>query len=497
MLLFKNNKLKVFLNILNTVAFLLITYLIYKNILSFFYQTEYRHLHIDERQLIDSILNVFQIQDEYGRYKNLESGILKSFLIIITELIIGGNLDYGRFYSNLFVFFSGPFYFINFKYLIISERILQLTIYIITLLYISKFFIEKNYKYIFILFGMSVPGSYYLIQNPKPDPLVILLFFVGLKKIFFDENYKTSFIFFGMSIGIKIVSIIPLFTLFLVLKFQNQKFKTFKELSVSVFYFLIGLIIAQPALLIPSRKIYSRIFSAIKGASVYNQDEYFTLNSANVNSWLQTLSKEYSLSEVIFVLVFLITFTLFLKSLNESKYISTFYLFTFLFFTVFIIFNVERTWSYYLAFPFIFLLVYLFQENEHITFKKLVLLFPILIIVINGLAYHNEKAVDSYFIISQPKEQTFQEIVAFLDTQYSSDNFKYNFVYWDPDLYFPRYKINYKENFQVLENWELDAGINPLISKVDFIVSLQKINYTSKDIKELNIGEAHIYYLNK
>jgi hypothetical protein len=93
-------------------------------------------------------------------------------------------------------------------------------------------------------------------------------------------------------------------------------------------------------------------------------------------------------------------------------------------------------------------------------------------------------------------EQSFSEVVLFLEENYSNRPMKYNLVYWDPDLYFPRYEIDYNEKFQVLENWEYDQNYLPLYSKVDFIVSLRQIELT-RDITEKKFGDIFVYYLDK
>ena len=82
--------------IFNLLTLLLIGYFLFLNLKGSLEQTSYHVIHIDERQVIDSILNVFQINDEFGRFDSVENENLKKILIILGELIIGGNLDFGR-----------------------------------------------------------------------------------------------------------------------------------------------------------------------------------------------------------------------------------------------------------------------------------------------------------------------------------------------------------------------------------------------------------------
>ena len=92
--------------IFNSLILLLLGYFLFLNLKGSLEQVSYHVLHIDERQVIDSILNVFQINDEFGRFDSVENEVLKKILIVLGELIIGGNLDFGRLWNNLFVFIA-------------------------------------------------------------------------------------------------------------------------------------------------------------------------------------------------------------------------------------------------------------------------------------------------------------------------------------------------------------------------------------------------------
>ena len=116
--------------IFNLLTLLLIGYFLFLNLKGSLEQTSYHVIHIDERQVIDSILNVFQINDEFGRFDSVENEVLKKTLIVLGELIIGGNLDFGRLWNNLFVLISGPFYFISTELMIIIERLVQISFFI-------------------------------------------------------------------------------------------------------------------------------------------------------------------------------------------------------------------------------------------------------------------------------------------------------------------------------------------------------------------------------
>jgi len=132
--------------IFNLLILLLLGYFLFLNLKGSLEQVPYHVLHIDERQVIDSILNVFQINDEFGRFDSVENEILKKILIVLGELIIGGNLDFGRLWNNLFVFIAGPFYFINTELMIIIGRLVQISFFYVSIIYFAYNFIDNKSK---------------------------------------------------------------------------------------------------------------------------------------------------------------------------------------------------------------------------------------------------------------------------------------------------------------------------------------------------------------
>ena len=231
--------------------------------------------------------------------------------------------------------------------------------------------------------------------------------------------------------------------------------------------------------------------------SVYDQDKFLKMDFNNFSIWFKTLSDELDLSVSIFYIILLLGCLSLIKSVwSRDDYLDIYMLLTFLVFLLFITLNIQRIWNYYLTIPFIFLLIYLFFKKKNITKLKMILLIFAFILSISGFIAHNDKAVNSYFQVDINMEQSFSEAVLFLEENYSNRPMKYNLVYWDPDLYFPRYEIDYNEKFKVLENWEYDQNYLPLYSKVDFIVSLRQIELTI-GITEKKFGDTFVYYLDK
>ena len=78
-----------FIKIINRVSLTGIIYLIIINIQSFFNQTTYRHLHIDERLVVlNPIINVYQVNDFYSRFQDLAPSLLKNILILVIVIFV-------------------------------------------------------------------------------------------------------------------------------------------------------------------------------------------------------------------------------------------------------------------------------------------------------------------------------------------------------------------------------------------------------------------------
>ena len=215
-----------YLKLLNFLAISIVLYFVIQNILSFFNQIQYRHLHVDERLVvINPILNVYFQVDIYDRFSEITPVFIKNLLVIISEMILGGTLDYGRIYNNLYIVAAGPLSIFNFEVVVIFGRLIQFVIFLYSLIYISKYFLRESSRPLFILLAFGLPGAYFIVQNPKPDSLAILFLMIGLRYALLNENYRKSFIFVGLSIGTKIITLIPGALLGLYLIFPLKKLK--------------------------------------------------------------------------------------------------------------------------------------------------------------------------------------------------------------------------------------------------------------------------------
>ena len=103
----------------------------------------YEVLFIDERLLIDDIYNVWLIEDVYDRFSNVSNKSLKNILIIFIELAYGGDLRYGRLWSNFFTIVAGPAIFLSDTVVIIFSKNFFGSVFLrFTLFRKSKFYTE-------------------------------------------------------------------------------------------------------------------------------------------------------------------------------------------------------------------------------------------------------------------------------------------------------------------------------------------------------------------
>ena len=108
----------------------------------------YEILFIDERMLIDDIYNIWLVEDIYNRFTNITNQTLKNFLIVFIELAYGGDLRYGRLWSNLFTILVGPFTLINDTVVILLSRFLN------SLLFFSELIIFQSFLSIENIYGL-------------------------------------------------------------------------------------------------------------------------------------------------------------------------------------------------------------------------------------------------------------------------------------------------------------------------------------------------------
>lgn len=477
----------------------LIGYIFFLVSSSSFDRLNYIYLHIDERQLIDDIYNVYFFNDEFGRFDNLQEGFLKKTLIFFTEILLGGNLDYGRIWNNIFVLFCAPFFSVNNTLPILIERFVVIILFSITFIFISIKFIEKKNRIFFVIFCFSFPSIFYILNPPKPDILMILAIFIATNFIFFKDDLNKGFIFFGIAIGVKITALIPAFATGILLIYPFARINTFRKFLLANFYTLLGTIIAQPAILLPVPGLQKRIINSVLAASKYDQSNIASQNIYSLDNWINTLAKFYNLNSWLIIVFFVISFAIILKnSITKIFTVNEYFLvISMLYLLIFFLF-IDRNWLYYLILPFIYLNLYIFRSfKEEKIFLDKFFIFIFFILVFSGIHTNLLNIQNRNFVINNYWENNLLEALEYIDTSYIDMNNKNYLVLWDPEYYFPKNKITYLGDYEVIENWQQTEELQPLFENADFIVTTRKFNTDNYfNVKIKIIGDLYIYSLN-
>lgn len=470
---------------------------------------EYEIIFVDERLIIDDIYDIWLLDDSYGRYSDVENSILKNFLILVTEVSYGGDLRYGRLWSNIFSLFIGPFTFFGDTLVITLSRILNVSLYFISTWILGKLFIKKNYRWLFTLAMYSLPGVDTLHRFPKPE--VVGLLFTAIALYFLKENeyFKTIF-FLGIASFIKIN-----FGLFSLIIFISLLIKSRKKITFTIksgFIGILSMVIVNPILLIPPLKFkntelpnfYKNYFNWLSSQGSYGQEEFFSISYAS--GWIQQIGRVYTipngLSEILVLLIIILALYSGMNALNAKDEISVLFIGSFFTYFIFYIFFIERSFIWYLNFPFVLLVISIFRNLKKNSSNKLLIVF--ILMIVGGIVgnidrhYSDKKFVANYELgyenISSPEDAILQIdlVINKLQELYEENaQFDKKLVFWNPNLFLPRQGVTYSNNFYVREQW-VNGDIDEILLTSDFYVTNENIDSTN--VKSQRISNYIIYF---
>ena len=473
----------------------------------------YEVLFIDERLIVDDIYNVWLIDDVYNNFQNVENKILKNILVVLYEISYGGDLRYGRLWSNFFIIFSGPFSLISDTFLITFTRVLNILLFVFSISILSKTFINKKYHWIFMLSCFSLPGLEFLIRIPKPEFLSIFLISIGL---FFLKEGKTylSLFLFGLASFLKLNFILLYAIIFLFVLWSSvHKIKLiFKTILISFG----ALIFVNPILIIPPLKIfqatmpnfYLEYFKWISSEGLKAQNKLFSVDF--FIEWSKTLALFYkvpnSLNLLTTVLLLLLILILFQYSLKNKEYLSAVFLSTSTLYLMFYFLFIERQFDFYLTLPFLILLVSFFMNIDYLLEQKklkYILLIPVIVFFTIGI-YSNLELNFKNKILSSSQELGYEnishqedaklltnEVLNNIEIILSGDTSRDSYiVLWNPNLFMPRNGVTYNSNFYVRENWEND-NLDKILSRSQIFISYQ--NFDQPGINKTKFKNYYIY----
>ena len=485
---------------INYFSLIVLIYVIFRLLFIAFFQNSYELLFTDERIIINDIYNVWNLDNEFDRYGNVENQTLKNILLVITEIVYGGDLRYGRIWSNIFIFLLGPFSLINDQVLITTVRVFTIFIYFISVNMLVNSFLDKNLKWFYLLIFYSIPGAFYFNIVPKPDPFVILFIAYALTLIK-KENFNWALFFLGVATGVKVVGVFALLFLIPYLLFTNKM-----GLKISSFLKFIllpwcGFVFANPILLIPPLSIgslpnfYKIYFNWINSQSLYGQEERFNFNHFQL--WSESMSMHFSFNLIKnqffgFILISIILFIGFRLAKNHEYMILTI-LTIGISHLLFIFFSVERQWLMYLNFSFIFIFIGVINFVIKSSKTKNILLIVLFITVIPSGIYNISESFSSKNLEDTTDIKDISLVINKIEDLYESKTNNFNIVYWDPKYGMARNNVTYEGSFEIKEHWE-NKNLKDTLEKSDFYVT--KVSISNNNFLFETAGEYFIYYKN-
>jgi len=321
--------------------------------------------------------------DEYIAVKEVYSLLNPiSWKHFILSFIAGDVIYYGRIMFYIDAFFSWlPFKVWGIEGMVYTTRMVHSVFLILGLLILSNVFLkEKFHKALFLLGSGAIFYTLYFLMMPKPEPFQ--LFFLALFLYYFKQknwSFGRHFILLGIAFGLKfnVLLILPIIFVLPFLKKNTQILKQKIIYALKAFvYFLIGLIIAIPCLILsPLKPIYFRtyIHETFSGTG----KSYDNL-SITVFDWLKNGFGGYYTGHwimgYIFLFVIIIALVLQLRKIKYNNDISALLLLLFgLFLTFIIMFTTKRLWPHYLWTGFIFLylgLIVFSAQQTSLKYRK-------------------------------------------------------------------------------------------------------------------------------
>lgn len=477
-----------------------------------FLLNDYEILFMDERLIVDDIYNVWLLDDTFNRFTNIDNSILKNLLILLTEFSYGGDLRYGRLWSNIFTLIVGPLTYISDHVVISGVRILNLAILNLSFYLLSKSFIEKKYFWISLVAFYSLPGVEFLILIPKPDVFALLSTALGL---FYFQKDKIFLSIFFLSVAtflkFNFLIILVFFLLHFFLRAQNKINFTLK----TTFLAYLSLLVVNPILLVPPIKFlnlqlpnfYQKYFEWILSQGSYGQQQLISIDF--FKNWLKTISNFYLLPTSINFIIFMI-FILFLISLTNKIYKSEdvtpkLFLIIFYFYMFFYLFFIERQFIWYITVPILFLTITVFRNNIDMK-RKLDKIFSfnlILFLILGNLSniqnhYENKSFQANYKLGYQEIDNKdsainlVNEIVKQIEIIYMEEVSKdKNIVYWNPNLFIPRNKVTYSSHFEVREYWGSE-NLEKILIEADFYVT--NTDLYLDNVNKIKINNFYIFF---
>jgi hypothetical protein len=267
----------------------------------------------------------FSAHDEYLTVREVYSIVQPlSWKHFIMAIISGDKLYYGRlmFYSDALVAFI-PYKVFGIAGMVFAIRMFHSLLLMASVWLLGKIFIKNElYRLFFVLISLFCYYSFYFSTVPKPEPhqLFVLALFL---KYFWKNGFKPGkyFVLLGLAYGLKfnVLLILPIVMVWVI---KNNPLRI-KEALKGGFWFLAGLIIAIPCLLLALiRPIFLKTYI---GATFLNTTNVDDNPAYGPDNWILSVWPTFYHSgfySFLFFIIFLIGFIIVVNKLNAKSWFS-------------------------------------------------------------------------------------------------------------------------------------------------------------------------------
>ena len=187
--------------------------------------------------------------------------------------------------------------------------------------------------------------------------------------------------------------------------------------------------------------------------------------------------------------------------MNAEDEISVLFIVSFFTYFIFYLFFIERSFIWYLNFPFVLLVISIFRNVKKNSSNRLIII--LILLVLGGLVGNiNRHSSDKKFVanyelgyenISSSEDAILQIdlVISKLHDLYEENpQFDKKLVFWNPNLFLPRQGVTYSNSFYVREKW--GSNIDEILLTSDFYVTNENID--SVNVKSESIGNYIIYF---
>jgi hypothetical protein len=311
-----------------------------------------------------NINTVIAGHDEYIAVKEVYSILHPvSWKHFFLSLIAGDVIFYGRIMFYIDAIFAWiPFKIWGVEGMVYAIRMTHSIFLISGLLILANVFLkQKIHKAFFLLGTGAIFYSLYFVMMPKPEPMQ--LFFLALFLYYFKKvnwAFGIHFVLLGIAFGLKfnVLLLLPVIFILPFIKHTIEIRKNIVKAIQSCVFFLIGLFIAIPCLLLsPLKPIYLQTYIH---ETFMGTGKSYDKQSLTVFDWLKDGFGGYYLGHWVmgyFFLAFcLVAIILQIRRIRYNKDLSSVVLLVFGFIlTGVIMFTTKRLWPHYLWTGFIFL----------------------------------------------------------------------------------------------------------------------------------------------